>query len=148
VKIDDNVEPLVRSALDAAVHRDTERFQAALGAFTTEESSTKAIELVLSVSAFVLFDVYDGKPSSSQATDLAARISEQEQWLEIQTAEVSQLLDILTTGDTSRLTLLADRAAVVAFASAANLLASASRPKEGEWWFNYLDKVEAAVESS
>ena len=57
------------------------------------------------------------------------------------------VLSAVTTGKPPRLANTAGSVSAV-FVVAANLLATASQPDEGEWWFNYLDKVEAAIEAA
>lgn len=148
MRIDDHVEGLARSALDAAVHKDPTRFQRALGAFRDENTAVSAVELVLAVIASVLFEVHDGLPSREQVRDLAGDIAQQESWVELRSSDVESLLVGVTFGEQERLSSLADNASLVAFVVAANLLATASQPDEGEWWFNYLDKVEAAIEAA
>lgn len=148
MKIDDQVEALVRAVLDAAVHRDTERFEAAMNALSgSRETLTKAAELTLAVNAAVLFEVHDGAPSPQQVDELSRDISRQEQWADISMEDVHAILVALTTGNPPR---IADSAngGIAVFVVAANLLATASQPDEGEWWFNYLDKVEAAIEAA
>ncbi|GAA2195414.1 hypothetical protein [Micromonospora lupini] len=148
MRIDDRVEVLVRAVLDAAVHRDADRFDGALDALGhSHETLTKAVELTLAISAAVLFEVHDGQPSREQVNDLSRSISHQEQWSEVSADDVQAVLVALTTGNPHRVANSPAGAAAV-FLIAANLLATASQPVEGEWWFNYLDKVEAAIEAA
>jgi hypothetical protein len=148
VKIDDRVEALVRAALDAAVHRDVPRFDDALQALQSEATLEPAIELVLSIAAFVLFETHGGNPTAEQITALAGEISRQEDWAAPAAQDIEVLLTVVNTGDPAGLASLSSDAAVIAFLVAANLLTTASRPDDGEWWFNYLDKVEAAIEAA
>jgi hypothetical protein len=148
VRIDDQVEALVRAVLDAVVHRDAERFDSALDAVGhSQEALTKAVELTLAISAAVLFEVHDGPPSREQVNELSRSISHQEEWAEVSTEDAHAVLAALTTGDPRPVTNNVRGAAAV-FVVAANLLATVSQPDEGEWWFNYLDKVEAAIEAA
>lgn len=148
MKIDDRVEPPVRSALDAAVHRDVSKFEAALRAFDDERALAGAVELVLAVCASVLFEVHDGMPCDRQVSELVVEMGQQEQWASISTQDVEALLAVVVRGDPARLAARPGNPAVIACVVAANLLATASQPDEGEWWFNYLDKVEAAIEAA
>jgi hypothetical protein len=148
VRIDDEVEGLVRAILDAAVHRDADRFDSALDALGSEqEQLTKAVELTLAVNAAVLFEVHDGPPSHQKVSALARDISHQEQWAEVSVQEIHDLLTAVTARGPLPASTNATGATAV-FVVAANLLATASQPDEGEWWFNYLDKVEAAIEAA
>jgi hypothetical protein len=145
--IDDRVEPLVRAVLDAAVMRDTARFQAALAAFPDDEATRKGVELALAVIGFVLLDVHGGKPSPDDVQAVAADISRQETWIGPTVDEVTTFITALLNGRSLGETLPSESVIVLAYVVAANLLASSSNPDDGEWWFNYLDKVEAAIES-
>ncbi|MEU4401476.1 hypothetical protein [Micromonospora orduensis] len=148
MRIDDQVETLVRAVLDAAVHRDSGRFEGAMDALVgSQETLTKAVELTLAVNAAVLFEVHDGRPSPEQVNELSRNISQQEQWAGVSAADVHALLVAVTTGNPPVVASSVDGATAV-FVVAANLLATASQPDEGEWWFNYLDKVEAAIEAA
>ncbi|KAB1941871.1 hypothetical protein F8271_13635 [Micromonospora sp. ALFpr18c] len=148
MKIDDQVEALVRAVLDAAVHRDSDRFDSALDALgNSPETLTKAVELTLAVNAAVMFEVHDGLPSMQEVNELSRNVSHQEQWAEVSAADVQAVLAAVSTGNPPRVANTAGGVSAV-FVIAANLLATASQPDEGEWWFNYLDKVEAAIEAA
>nr|MDT0659334.1 hypothetical protein [Micromonospora sp. DSM 115978] len=147
MRIDDRVERLLRATMDAAVHRDTPRFEKALRKFRDAESVRQAVDLALAISAFVLFQVFNGKPSATQISELAARMSRQEKWMGLTAADVESLLGGMLDGEPPRAPLVADTIMVPAILVATNLVASASKPKQGEWWFNYLDKIETAIET-
>ncbi|MGC5330879.1 hypothetical protein [Micromonospora sp. DT62] len=147
MKIDDRVEGLVRSVLDAAVHKDTDRLAAATASLGDEATVTKAVELSLAVAAAVLFEVHEGMPSADQVTEISRTIAEQERWSGVRAAEVDSLLQAISTGSPV-VAGSGSASAAVPFVVTANLLAAASQPDEGEWWFNYLDKVEAAIEAA
>ncbi|WP_433310753.1 hypothetical protein ACQP0U_23370 [Micromonospora sp. CA-269861] len=148
MKINEQVEALVRAVLDAAVHRDSDRFDSAFNALGASQATlTKAVELTLAVNAAVLFEVHDGLPSTHEINELSRNIGHQERWAEVSAADVHAVLSAVTTGNPPRLASTAGGLSAV-FVVAANLLATASQPDEGEWWFNYLDKVEAAIEAA
>ena len=135
MRIDDRVEALVRAVLDAAVHRDADRFDSALDAVGhSQETLTKAVELTLAINAAVLFEVHDDQPSREQVNELSRSISHQEKWAEASAGDVQAVLVALTTGDPQPVTSNSGGPAAV-FVVAANLLATASQPAEGEWWF-------------
>lgn len=148
MEIDDRVEPVVRAVLDAAVHHDSVRFEVALQGFADDASTRKGVELALAICAFVLFDLHDGKPSADQVRELAEEISQQEAWMEPTADEVDAFLTALVNGAPMKDVLPAESVIVLSYLVAANLLASSSNTDEGEWWFNYLDKVEAAIEAT
>ena len=57
MRIDDRIERLLRATMDAAVHRDTPRFEKALRRLRDGESVRQAVDLALAISAFVLFQM-------------------------------------------------------------------------------------------
>lgn len=148
MKVDDQVEPLVRAVLDAAVNRDGARFEAALQAFPDDDTARKGIELTLAVIGTVLADIYDGKPSPDQLDELAADIAQQEAWLEPRVAEIKIFITTALDGKRLADVLPPESVVILAYLVAANLLASSSDPDKGEWWFNYLDKIEAVIEAN
>jgi hypothetical protein len=147
MKVNDQVEPLVRATLDAAVQRDGGGFEAALRGFPDDGAARKGIELALAITGTVLADLYDGEPSADQLDRLAAEVAEQEAWMEPRAGEVKAFLAAVVQGKPLADVLPAESVVILAYLVAANLLTSASNPDDGEWWFNYLDKVEAAIEA-
>ncbi len=147
MKIDDKVEPMVRAVLDAAVNRDTDRFERALSAFDRAQLQA-AVELAVAICAFVLFEIHDGNPTEADAQEIASDIGSQETWVGARPSEVSAFLDAVVRRQPMPNVLSQDGVIVLPFIVAANLLATSSQPEEGEWWFNYLDKVEAAIEAA
>lgn len=148
MRIDERVEALVRATLDAAVNRDVGRFESALAGFIDEETARAGLELALAVSAFVISEVEGGRPAPERLAELAEEISHQEAWLGLTERDVAAYLTALTAGTPLADALPAEGIVVIPYAVAANLLAASSQPDQGEWWFNYLDKVEAAIEAT
>jgi hypothetical protein len=145
MRINEHVEPLVREALDAAVKREGDRLDAALDAFSDESQRRTGLELVHAIARYVLLDLYQGQhPSHEQVQALADKIAEMESWSTLPADEIRSFL-LLLLGDTER-TVDPDAAVLLSFVVAAALLSSRRRP-EGQWWFNYLDQVEAALET-
>ena len=145
MKISDLVEPLVREALAAAVKRDWERFLRALEAFPDEQTGADALALATAISAYVLQDQYGRKPTDEEIGRIAAKMDEKESWSGLNEPEFrSGLRAVLgdDSGDGQRLEPQARIA--LPFVMAAYLLASSAKPPE--WWFNYLDRVEAALD--
>lgn len=146
MKISDRVEPLVREALAAAVKRDWERFLRALEAFPDERTAADAVTLAAAISAYVLQDQYGRRPTGEELGRIAAKMDELEQWSGLTEPEFRTGLRIVLgdqIGETDRLEPQAGVA--LPFVMAAYLLASSAQPPE--WWFDYLDRVEAALES-
>ncbi len=116
-------------------------------ALQNERTVTQAANLTLAVIAAVLSEVHDGAPDRARIGELAQEIAVQERWSGVSREEVASLLQGITTGSPVRLA-EGGSSARVPFVVAAHLLAAASQPDEGEWWFNYLDPVEAAIEAA
>jgi hypothetical protein len=145
MKIDMQVEPLVRETLSAAVKHDTDRLDRALDAFTDESQQRTGLELVLAIARLVLHDLYDGrKPTDVEVRPLADFVAEGTNWTGLPAEEIRKFL-LLLLGDTSQ---NFEHGAVIflAFVVTATML-SARRKPEGQWWFDYLDQVEAALEA-
>lgn len=146
MKISDRVEPLVREALAAAVKRDWERFLRALEAFPDEQTGADALRLATAISAYVLQDQYGRRPTDEEIGRIAAKMDEKEQWSGLAEPEFRTGLR-LVLGDQIREADRLEQQAGIAlpFVAAAYLLASSAQPPE--WWFDYLDRVEAALET-
>ncbi|MEU8261373.1 hypothetical protein AB0C02_12225 [Micromonospora sp. NPDC048999] len=147
MKIDDQVEQRVRGALHWIVKEQEDKFTAALQAFPDDASRRAALELLVAIARYVIVEAYSGRPSVDEVQDLAGVIADAESWLPLSRPEVEQYLQAVLTGSPLIEHLEPEAAVVLAFAVAGSLLASRSQPS-GEWWFNYLDKVEAAIEAA
>lgn len=146
MKISKHVEPLVRSALDAAVKRDFNRLDAALKAFPHDQAVKEAVALALSVTLYVLRDIHHGQPTNLETEAVAAEIVRAEAWAQPTEAEAKTFLVKLVNGEPLAEDLPSESVIVLAFISAASLLASCHR--EDEQWWDYLDRAEAALEAS
>lgn len=147
LKIDERVEQLVRDALHWAVKRQPAEFDEALKAFSDESARRSALELLVAISAFVSTDICGGKPSPEQIQELAVEVAEAEAWSSATSPEVEAFLGAALTGRPLSGVLPAGSPVILAFVVAASLLSARPKPA-GEWWFNYLDKVEAAIEAA
>jgi hypothetical protein len=146
VKIDDRVEPLVREALTAVVKHDPERLQRALEAFPDDDTMTKGTQLAVAVSLYVLHEVYGRRPTEAELRAVAGKVADLENWAGVATDEVMAFLTAAFDRTRVDQILPLDRVALLAYVVAGNLLASLC--KDGEWWFNYLDRVEAVIETT
>lgn len=146
VEIDVQVEPFVREALTAVVKSDAQRLERALGAFPDDEAMTKGARLATAVSLYVLNDVHGGQPNGGELRAVADKLVEMEGWTDINSDEVMTFLAAAYSGRPGTAVLPVDRIAPLAYVIAGNLLSSCC--KEGEFWFNYLDRAEAALEAT
>ncbi|MEU3456101.1 hypothetical protein ABZ671_21265 [Micromonospora sp. NPDC006766] len=147
MKIDDQVEQPVRDALHWIVKEQEDEFNAALQAFPDDASRQAALELLVTIARYVIIEAYSGPPSVDEVRELAGVIVEAESWLPLSHSEVERYLQAVLAGTPLIEHLEPETAVVLAFAVAGCLLASRPQPS-GEWWFNYLDKVEAAIEAA
>lgn len=146
MKIDDRVEPLFRETLAALVKADPERFRRALAAFPDEVAMTTAYRLAAAVAVYVLHDQYGRRPTPAEVRAVAEKAAELENWTDVTAGEVTAFLTAYYDGTVVDQVMPIERAALVSFVLATNLLMSCHR--DGEWWFDYLDRAEAAIESS
>jgi hypothetical protein len=146
MEIDSRLEPLVREALTAVVKRNPERLQTALASFPDDLSLTKGAQLAVAVALYVLQDAYGRKLTEQEIRAVADKLVEQEDWTDLTSDEIATFLTAAYDRTSADRVLPLDRVGPVAFVLAGNLLSSCC--KEGEWWFNYLDRAEAVLESA
>ncbi|WP_435123357.1 hypothetical protein [Micromonospora tulbaghiae] len=146
MRIDDRIESLVREALTAVVKSDAERLERALLAFGTDDALVEGVQLATAVSLHVLRDAYGREPDGDEVRAVADKIVEMEDWTDVGSDEVFNFVSAASAGRRADAVLPADRIAPLAFVIAGNLLSSCC--KEGEFWYNYLDRIEAQIESA
>jgi hypothetical protein len=146
MKIDDRVERIVRTALDAAVKRDPKKLDEALRSFPNDDAVRKGIELALAVCGFVMIDVHGGRPTDGQIRAVADKLADMEHWARPTPDEVHNFLTTVLSGTSFPAEVPSESVIILAFVVAANLLASFR--KEDDRWYDYLDRAEAAIEAS
>jgi hypothetical protein len=146
MEIDDQVESLAREALTAVVKSDAERLQRAFAAFPDDESMTRGAQLVTAVSLYVLSEVYGRTPTEPELRAVADKVVEMESWTDVTSDEVVSFLTAAYNGTRADQVLPLPRVGPLAYVIAGNLLSSCC--KEGEFWFNYLDRAEAVLEAT
>ncbi|SDT61000.1 hypothetical protein [Actinoplanes derwentensis] len=146
MKIDERVEALTRSAIDAAVKRNFGKLEAALQAFPDDDAARGSVELALAVTSFVLYEVYAGKPTPEQTRVVAVDLVEMEKWAEPTVDEVDGFLSRLLNGQAFAPTIPAQDVIVLAFIVTAHLLSSFR--KGDEHWWDFLDLAETAIEAA
>jgi hypothetical protein len=128
MRIDAQIEPLVREALTAVVKSDPDRLRRAFEAFPDSH------------------DIYGRRPTLAEVRSVADKLVEMEDWTDVSSEEVTAFLTAAYDGSRADQVLPADRIAPLAYVTAGNLLSSCC--KEGEFWFNYLDRAESGLEAS
>ncbi|MEU7584736.1 hypothetical protein AB0A95_00375 [Micromonospora sp. NPDC049230] len=146
MKISSRVEPLTRSAIHAAVQQDPSKLETALQALPDDQAVREAVELALAVTQLVLRDIHQGEPSDEEIRAVAAEIVRAEAWAHATDEQVSAFLLRLVKGEPFAGAVPTENVVILAIVSAANLLSSCRRDDE-EWW-NYLDRLEAALENA
>jgi hypothetical protein len=142
VKIDAQVEPLVRDAFGAAIARDSDRFSAALTAIASagDEAANAAVNLALKIAAYALLDIHDGsRPDEEQILDLAKSFVEMEAWAAPEEPAAVTLLTALGAGMSVDAVLAPEQTSVLVFLLGGWLLAAFL---DGDkHWPDYLDDV-------
>lgn len=148
MRIDDQVEPLVRKVLDAVVKHEEDRFDAAVQAVLDAGLGPNALELTAAICGFVVFDANEGRPSPMDIRATSEAVAEMESWAELTADEISAFLTAVVNGARLEDAVGAQKGVMLTFVVTGSLLAASPKIKDGEWWFNYLDRVEAALETS
>ncbi|WP_422735993.1 hypothetical protein ACN263_20530 [Micromonospora sp. WMMD729] len=147
MRIDDRTEQLVRDTLHWVVKRDADGFDAALKSFPDQATREAALTLVVAVCGFVLMDLHGARPTPQQVAVLAEEIGRMESWASVSADEVAAFMNAVVGGRSLTEDLAPEDVVVLGFVVAGSLLSARPLP-EGEWWFNYLDRVEAAIEAA
>ncbi|GIJ49402.1 hypothetical protein Val02_62880 [Virgisporangium aliadipatigenens] len=144
MKIDKNVEPLVRKALAAAVKRDPDLLATALRAFPNDDAIRRGSELAIAVAGLVAIDIHSGRPTDSELRTLAQEIADSEAWAGFSADDVYTFLATMFAGRPVAEVLTPEKVSVLIFLVPATLL-SAFRREDENWW-DHLDRAEAAIE--
>ncbi|MDG4805244.1 hypothetical protein O7634_00535 [Micromonospora sp. WMMD1120] len=99
------------------------------------------------MSGFILIDLHGARPTPQQVNALAEEISRMEAWAAVSVGEAASFMNAVVAGQPLTERFTPPNAVVLAFVVAGSLLSAKPMP-EGQWWFNYLDKVEAAIEAA
>ena len=145
MQIDERVEPLVRTALDAAVKRSFSKLEAALKQFPDDDAVRKGVELALAIIGLILIEEHQGKPNAAQIHKFALELAAEETWAETTADEVDEFLTRLLSGMPFAGVIPPENVIILSFVVAGYALASLRR--DDERWWNHLDRAEAAIEA-
>lgn len=148
MKFDDQTESASRSILDAVVKSDKSAFDEAVRALGQDGRAAKALELTTAILSYVLFDTYEGRPTPGDIDLAASTVAEMEPWASLTPAEVRTYLTGLLDGKPLAEIIDPQSVFFLTFIITGSILAASPKIREGEWWFNYLDRVEAAIEAA
>lgn len=146
MKIDDRVEQAVRKTLTAVVQRDSDKLASAISSLPGDEATAQGLQLAVALSIFVLRDQYGRNPTDLEIRAVADKLVEMESWTDVTADEVVAALTAAFGRVAVDQVLSPQRALIVSYVIAGNLLSSCHRDDE-EWW-NYLDRAEAAIEAT
>lgn len=146
MKIDRQVEPLVREALTAVVKRDPERLARALATFPAGEATVSGARLAMAVALYVLRDQSGQTPTEKEIRVVAGDIAKAEDWTDVTPDEITTALNSALGGVRADSVLPMERILLLAYVIAGYLVSSYRRDDD-EWW-DYLDRAEAAIEAA
>ena len=148
MRIDSQVEPLVREALAAAIARDPQRSGQAAQAIADQGSDAfqYAASLCVAIDAFALFDLHGGRPTNDAIGSLAASFAQMETWADIDEQTAKAFLATVADQREPATVLPAEVAVRTSFVVGGWLL-SAFPPEEREWE-DFLDEALAAIEAA
>jgi hypothetical protein len=148
VKIDDRIESTVRDLFNAVVKSKENDFEVTLTELPDSTSREKALELAVAVCVFVVIDTYGRRPTQGEIHEIAQDVVEAGSWVSFTQQEIAAFLTGVLDGKPLTQALGAENAFFLAFIITGILLVASPKVVEGEFWFNYLDRVEAAIEAA
>lgn len=116
--------------------------------FTDSHTRRNALQLLGAIIVVVLFDAYGHAPTDDELATLAEEIEDSESWSSIPRDEVFAYFTALInpTGSSAGTESRSEIFAATSFIIAAFLVAARIQP-EGVEWSDYLDRVEATIET-
>ena len=145
MKIDERVESVVRDLLEAAIKRDPTELETALTTFHDDGAIQEGVSLALAIAAYIVAEIHGGKPNDAQVRAIAEKVATMEKWAGPTADEVHALLSRLLNSEALTDAMPTETVIVLTFVVTASLLASLHL--EGENWWNYLDRIEAVIET-
>jgi hypothetical protein len=148
MRIDSQIEPLVREAFGAAVARDADRFRAALTAIGSagDDVASESVHLALIIDTYALLDIHQGtKPEDAQIRELGKEFCEMEQWAAPDQAAATAFLQSLANRSPVEEVLPPEQISVLVFLVGAWLLASFLKSNQN--WTDYLDNLLEGLEA-
>lgn len=146
MKIDARVEAIVRKALTGVVQRDNDKFASAIASFPDENAVAEGIRLAVALALFVLLDQYGRTPTDVEIRAVSEKVVEMEDWTDVTTDEVVAVIAAAFNHVAADQVLPMQRVVIVSYIVAGNLVSSCH--KKGEEWWDYLDRIEAAIEAA
>jgi hypothetical protein len=147
VRIDDRAEEIVRHLFETVVNEDEAGLDAALRSFPDDETRVAAVRLAVAICQFAVLDENGGMPSDRQLGQLAESLADVASWSIAKPDEVRTFLTGVMRDQPVVPPLDPTVAYALTFIVAGTMLASSAKVGPDEWWFDYLDRVEAVLES-
>jgi hypothetical protein len=149
VKINNQIEALVREVFAAAVVQESDRFNRAVDVIAAEGDGPfeEALNLALDICRVALFSIHEGqRPDPEQLDYLANGFESSESWVGVSTGDAHIFLTALADVKSPTATLSLKSVIPIAFAMGGWLLA-AFLP-ENKHWYNFLDEILKEIEAS
>ncbi len=149
MRIGQDVEQVVRSILLAVIAEDADELKTQVDALVElpEQSSVaEGVRLAAAVSIHALIDLFERVPTADEMRTLSEDLANDEPWLDVTSTEIETLLRAFVEKRQPDGTLPPERVAVLSFFITASLL-SAGHNDDEKWW-QYLDRIEAAIEAA
>ena len=147
MKIDGDIEPLVREALARSVTAEREEFEDALEALAVnDDTASRAVSLAVAIDSAALWAVHQGRPDDAQLRSLAYTFANTQPWSDIDPVRALAFLTALAEG-ISPLELLSPSDVALASFTMGGWLLSAFLP-EGAQWIEFLNAIELSLESA
>jgi hypothetical protein len=147
VPVDGRIEPTVRRALEAVVREDLAGLDAALSSFPDKASRMQGLHLTWMIARLVLYDMSAGKPAAEEIRASAPVVATMTGWAGVSAGDVVQFYDGVLDGKLFTTTTDLDEISRIFYVTTGWLLASSMMNRRGEWWSQYLDRLEAALEA-
>lgn len=147
VPVDDRIEPIVRRTLEAVVKQKPAGLDAALASFPDHPSRMQGLHLAGMIATLALHDVYAGRPTAEQLGAIVPAAAKMTGWAGVSADDVAQFCVGLIDGRLPFTPIDLDDFSRIVYVTTGCLLASSVKLQRGEWWFQYLDRLEAALEA-
>jgi aminoglycoside phosphotransferase family enzyme len=144
-KINIETEKVFRQTLYAVIKNDEKMFENQLATFVNVNELLAACARATDVSAVVIVEQYQGKPSPEMLDELAEHIAPfHEAWSGITVNDLKSFLQAMLEGVPVENVLATETAIRVPFVLAGHLLVQFQNPDEQ--WFDYLDRIWERIE--
>jgi hypothetical protein len=147
MKVDPKAEFLGRSAVVAALSRERDRFSSALDAIAAADPrvSQQIIPIYAAVAQAALLAIHNGQlPNVDQVREMAAEVVDSENWADISTDSVYEVLASLCDNHVPRID--PGQAVVILFIATAYMISSYRKSLGFDSFYKALDSLLESIE--